>query len=275
MRFKTHKKLTNMKKILCGLMMMLSAALYAQEKLPVVYLPENLTIHFISPEPIQYVDISTRQLAGDIPLKNVLRIKLKDSLQTFAGAVVTVAGEKFIAQYHLLPGYPGVPTEVIITPSAMQPLDIAGIGLSQNQLKSLALGLVAKSPDKRMEKVKAFGIRGRLNHVYTVGDYLFLDISYRNRTNLKYDISEFRFKVEDKKVTKAANNQSVEIRPEFVLFEPPAFTKYYRNIFVFKKMSFPGNKVLRAELSEKQLSGRVITLTISYQDILDADTLPN
>jgi hypothetical protein len=40
-------------------------------------------------------------------------------------------------------------------------------------------------------------------------------------------------------------------------------------------MSFPGNKVLHAELSEKQLSGRIVTLSISYQDILDADTLPN
>jgi len=44
---------------------------------------------------------------------------------------------------------------------------------------------------------------------------------------------------------------------------------------VFKKMTFPGNKLLHIELSEKQLSGRVITLGISYQDILNADTLPN
>ncbi|HEY4195168.1 MAG TPA: DUF4138 domain-containing protein, partial [Mucilaginibacter sp.] len=130
-------------------------------------------------------------------------------------------------------------------------------------------------PDKRMEKVKAFGIKGQLNHVYTVGDYIFLDIGYRNKTNLKYDISDFRFKVDDKKVTKAANNQSVEVKPEFVLFNMPAFSKNYRNVFVFKKMSFPGNKVLHAELSEKQLSGRIVTLSISYQDILDADTLRN
>jgi hypothetical protein len=114
-----------------------------------------------------------------------------------------------------------------------------------------------------------------LNHVYTVRDYIFLDIGYHNKTNLKYDIADFRFKVDDKKVTKAANNQSVEVKPEFVLFNQPAFSKNYRNIFVFKKMSFPGNKVLHAEFSEKQLSGRVITLSISYQDILDADTLSN
>jgi conjugative transposon TraN protein len=264
-----------MKKILCYLLVLCAPSLYAQEKLPVVYLPENLTIHFVSPEPIQYVDISTKDLIGDLPLKNVLRLKLRDSLKSFSGSVVTVAGEKFIAQYRLLPGFPGVPTEINIVPDDMHPLDISGIGLSQNQLKGLALSLIAKSPDKRMEKVKAFGIKGQLNHVYTVGDYIFLDISYHNKTNLKYDIADFRFKVDDKKVTKAANNQSVEVKPVFVLLSPPAFAKNYRNIFVFKKMSFPGNKVLHAELSEKQLSGRIVTLSISYQDILDADTLPN
>ncbi|RYZ31815.1 MAG: DUF4138 domain-containing protein, partial [Sphingobacteriales bacterium] len=40
------------------------------------------------------------------------------------------------------------------------------------------------------------------------------------------------------------------------------------------KITFPGNKVLHIELSEKQISGRVITLNITYQDVLDADTIP-
>ena len=123
--------------------------------------------------------------------------------------------------------------------------------------------------------MKAFGIEGRLNHIYAAGDYLFMDISYRNKTRLKYDVDDFRFKLDDKKVTKASNVQSVEIKPEFVLFNVPVFAKYYRNIFVLKKMSYPGNKVLHADLSEKQLSGRVITLAISYKDMLDADILPS
>jgi conjugative transposon TraN protein len=273
MRCKALKKLIDMKKLICYLMVLIAPALYAQNKLPVAYLPENLTLHFISPEPIQYVDISSKDLLGDLPLKNVLRLKWRDSIGSFTGAVVTIAGEKFIAQYHLLPGSSGVPTEISIMPADMNPLDIAGIGLSRNQLKGLSLGLMAKAPNKRMEHVGAFGITGQLNHVYTLGDYLFLDISYHNKTNLKYDIEDFRFKVDDRKVTKAANNQSVEIKPEFILLEQPGFSKNYRNIFVFRKMSFPGNKVLHAELSEKQLSGRVITLSVSYQDILDADTL--
>ena len=105
-------------------------------------------------------------------------------------------------------------------------------------------------------------------------DYIFIDLGYRNKTNLAYNIDEFRFKVDDKKVTKATNVQSVEIKPLFILFDSPFFQKTYRNIIVLKKMSFPGNKLLHIELSEKQLSGRVITLNVSYKDVLDADTIP-
>jgi conjugative transposon TraN protein len=272
MHYKTLKKNIDMKTILFLLAILIAPSLHAQTT--TVFLPDNHTLHFISPEPIQYVDISSKSLEGDLPLKNVCRIKLRDTSGKFKDAVITIAGEKFIAQYHLFPGNNLSPTEINILPADTRPLDIAGIGLSQNQLYKLSLDLFARKPDKLAEKVKSFGVEGRLNHVYTVGDYLFLDISYRNRTNLSYAIEDFTFKVDDKKVNKASNVQSVELKPEYVLFPVPSFSKYYRNIFVIRKLTFPGNKVLRVELREKQLSGRVVTLGISYQDVLNADTLP-
>ncbi|MDB5143364.1 MAG: hypothetical protein JWQ66_2077 [Mucilaginibacter sp.] len=264
-----------MKFLLYCFLILIAPAVMAQNKLSTVYLGPGSTLHFISPEPIQYVDISSKSLAGNLPLKNVLSLKLRDTARSFNEAVVTIAGEKFIAQYRVAPGNEGSDTEVDICPQDCKPLDIAGIGFSQNQLKAFAIDLFARKPEKRLEKVKAFGMEGRLNHIYAAGDYLFLDISYRNKTRLKYDVEDFRFKLDDKKVTKASNVQSVELKPEFVLFNIPVFSKYYRNIFVLKKMSYPGNKVLHAELSEKQLSGRMLTLGISYKDVLDADILPS
>jgi conjugative transposon TraN protein len=264
-----------MKSLLFSFLILLASAVQAQNKLSTVYLAPGSTLHFISPEPIQYVDISSKSLQGNIPLKNVFSLKLRDTARCFNDAVVTIAGEKFIAQYRVVPGNEGSATEVNICPPDCNPLDIAGIGFSQNQLKALALDLFTRKPEKRLEKVKTFGMEGRLNHIYAAGDYLFLDITYLNKTRLKYDVEDLRFKLDDKKVTKASNVQSVEIKPEFVLFNVPVFSKYYRNIFVLRKMSFPGNKVLRAELSEKQLSGRVLTLGISYKDVLDADILPS
>ena len=46
----------------------------------------------------------------------------------------------------------------------------------------------------------------------------------------------------------------------------------YRNVIVVKKMTFPNDKVLTIELSEKQISGRTISLSIDYEDVLSADS---
>lgn len=245
---------------------------YAQEKLPEVHLPTDGDLHFISPEPIQYVDISNKKIEGNLALSNVLRLRFKDSC--YSDAIVTIAGEKFIAQYHLWPVTSTENEIITIQPADTRPLDISGIGLSHPQLKKLALQIFC-SNSKNICQTKAFGLKARLNNIYSSGDYIFLDLSYKNKTNLKYDIDSFRFKIDDKKVTKASNVQSVELQPEFTLFDVPSFSKTYRNIFVLKKLSFPGNKVLNIELSEKQISGRVITLSISYKDVLAADIIPN
>jgi len=245
--------------------------------LPIIYLPENVSVQFISPEPIQYVDISVKSVIGDLPLKNVLRIRLKDSVNA-ADAVITIAGEKFITQYHVIRADSitarDTRTEIAIDPGETRPLDISGIGLSQKQLKQLSLNLFCKRPGKAIESTKAFDLKAELYHIYTAGDYVFIDLGYRNKTNLAYDIADLRFHIDDKKITKATNVQSVELKPEFILFTNSLFQKTYRNIIVLKKLTFPGNKVLHIELSEKQISGRVITLNITYQDVLDADILP-
>ena len=252
---------------------MIASSLFAQQ-LPIVFLPADHTLHFISPEPIQYVDISSKSLEGDLPLKNVFRLRLRDTAKSFTDAIVTIAGEKFIAQYHLLKSDRFGPSEIEILPADSKPLDIAGIGFSQNQLYRLSLDLFSQKPEKNIEKVKAFGVEGRLLHIYTAGDYVFLDIAYRNKTNLTYDIEDFSFSIEDKKVTKASNVQTVTLKPVFTLFPVPSFSRTYRNIFVFRKMTFPGNKVFHIDLREKQLSGRIISLSASYRDILVADIIP-
>ncbi|WP_432328078.1 DUF4138 domain-containing protein [Mucilaginibacter sp. P25] len=265
-----------MKTLLFMLLAILMApALYAQDKLPLICLPLNQTIHFLSPEPICFVDISSKGMIGDLPLKNVFRIKMRDSTVNFQDAVLTIIGETFIAQYRIEPGGAGGPSEVEIGPADMRPLDISGVGFSVNELKKLALQVFADNRKHRVARASAFGITGKLNQVYTAGDYIFLDLSYHNDSNISYDIEDVRFRIDDKKVTKASNVQSVELKPAFVLFETRSFATRYRNIFVFKKISFPGNKVLSVELSEKQPSGRVLNLNISYKDILRADIISN
>jgi conjugative transposon TraN protein len=112
----------------------------------------------------------------------------------------------------------------------------------------------------------------RLNNIYTAGDYFFIDFSVENRTNIRFDIDQIRFKVEDKHQSRATNSQSVELSPALLLETGTSFLHGYRNVAVLRKLTFPNDKVLTVELSEKQISGRTITLSIDYEDLLHADS---
>lgn len=262
-------------------LMLFSFSVSAQS-LPIIDLPENITFHFISPEPIQYVDISTKAIAGDLPIKNVLRIKrVTDSINqcqaaTTQDAVVTVAGESFIAQYQIryVPQQSGheYKTQLEILPDHMKPLE-TGVTLSKLQLERLASAMLFKKQETCIARSKAFGLTAKVNNLATFGEYIFIDLGYTNATNLKYDTDEVRFKIEDEKINKATTNQSIEIKPECRLFKNNTFKKNFRNIYVFKKFSFPGHKILKIELNEKQITGRVINLTLRYKELLEADVL--
>src|SRR5690606_26395711 len=81
-------------------------ALYKND-LQRLYINEDISLHFVSTEPIQYVDISTKNMVGDIPVENVFRIKVVDGIVPYlnginkAQGLVTIIGEKYIAQYDL------------------------------------------------------------------------------------------------------------------------------------------------------------------------------
>ena len=112
----------------------------------------------------------------------------------------------------------------------------------------------------------------RLNNIYSVGEYFFLDFSVDNRTNIRFDIDQLKVKLNDKKTSKSTTVQTIELTPEFTLDSSESFQFGYRNIIVVKKMTFPNDKILTIELSERQISGRTISLDIEYEDVLSADS---
>ncbi|OYX96632.1 MAG: conjugative transposon protein TraN, partial [Sphingobacteriia bacterium 35-40-5] len=245
-----------------------------RKDLPNVFISKNISLHFISPEPITYADISTPMIVGDLPVKNILRLKIKtDSLTMDTGyiGVVTIIGESFISQYNLRYAgvlQPQISSQVEILPDQTRPLDVPGVSLTRQEMKDHALAILKDHSRSVVRKESAYGLKATLNQVHTVGNYIFLDITYKNETNLAYDIDELRFKIEDKKINKATNVQSIEIKPVWQLYSSGSFKRNFRNIYVLKKATFPENKVLTIELIEKQISGRTLTLQIKYRDII-------
>lgn len=265
--------------------------------LPKINISKDVNLHFRSPEPVQFVDLSTNKLIGDLPAENVVRIKIQqieeekhfvnDSLRKTLEipitynenqelGLVTIVGQSFMAQYQLVYSENeqngNIISNIEILPQYMQSLEFPDFKMSNVELRKYAMELISKKENRKIRTNKDLGLVSQLNSVHTFGDYVFLDISFRNKTNLSYDIDKLKFSVDDKKIYKATNVQSVDIEPVFRLYDLKRFKKSYRNIFVFKKFTFPNNKVLNIRLIENQISGRTINLEVKYSDILEADT---
>ncbi len=269
--------------ILCCLLAVFSSSAQGTKDeslsaLPTVYLNRNITVHFTSPVEIKYADISSGSIVGDLPLKNVFRIKAVDSIfSQHSSAVLTIITENSISQFKLILDEDlsdsGIKTNIEMTADLMQPFGFSGIELSSVELRQLSLGIIKNKPAKNHKTASQFGIVGNLSGLYTLDDYIFLDLSYLNSSNIRYDVEGVSFSLEDKKINSASNNQSVILKPEFTLFKAEPFKHQYRNVFVFRKFNYPGSKVFRIRLSEKQISGRVVSFDIKYSKLLDADIL--
>lgn len=260
-------------------------------ELPEIEITEGINLHIISPEPIQYVDLSTQQLTGDLPATNIARIKITDPLEAdgigkvkFTGrysvganiGIITVVGQSFIAQYKAVYRSPenlNTVTNIHIQPEAMQPIEFDKMTFSNLELRKFAMDIIQKKSEKNpVQQKKSLKLTFQLNNVYVMSDYIFLDMTFKNNSNLGYDIEDLKFSIEDKKIYKATNNQSIELAPIFKLNGQKHFRKNFRNIYVFKKFTYPNSKVLMIRMIEEQLSGRTIDMKVNYSDILKADT---
>lgn len=236
---------------------------------------ENVTTIVTASEPVKLVDLSTDKIAGDQPIENTVRLKPKEaSKDGDILAIVTIVTERYRTQYGLV--YTSKMSEAVtdkeILPVERTAYAHPSVTMSQEEMYRHARRIWNSPAKFRDVSCKGHGMRMRLNNIYTCGDYFFIDFSVSNRTNIRFDIDEIRLKLTDKKITKATNSQSIELKPEMMLEKATSFSKGYRNVIAVKKLTFPEEKVLTIEMSEDQISGRTMKLEIDYEDVLSADS---
>ena len=256
------------------------AQVSANEK---IYVNSEVTTHIVMPENIKLVDISTTKIVGNQCTDNIVRIKPyleSDSLQAVGSykdnellGTITLIGERHIAQYDILyTQSPGMAASIFEVPyNHTQSYINPEVSMPMAEMARYAWAVYSSDRKYNQIVTKAHGMKAVVNNIYAVGDYFFIDYSLQNKTKIPYDIEEIRVKLTDKKETKATNSQTIELSSVFTLNSSRKFKKNYRNVLVLPKLTFPDEKVLRLEISENQISGRVIVLTIEYEDILHAD----
>lgn len=250
----------------------------AKEK---IIVNSEVTTHIVMPENIKMVDLSTTKIIGNQCADNIVRIKPfieADSVPTHYRegelmGTLTLIGERHLAQYDVV--YTASPSRA----ASIHRVPYAGldsyinpeVSMPQSEMARYAWAVYGSGRKYNQMVSKANGMKAIVNNIYSIGDYFFIDYSLQNSTKIAYDIAEVRVKLTDKKEVKATNSQTVELSPVYSLNLARKFKKNYRNVLVLDKLTFPDEKVLRIEISENQISGRVITLTVEYDDILNAD----
>ena len=275
MNMKTFKKIGV---LLCAMSATPIMAQQTYEELEQLTVNENVTTVITASEPIRFVDISTDHVVGDQPINNTIRLKPKEGADVHEDgdiiAIVTVVTERYRSQYALI--YTTRLTEAVtdkqIQPEERIPYHNPSVTMSTEDMTQFARKIWNSPARIRNVATKQHRMTMRLNNIYSVGEYFFIDFSIENRTNIRFDIDEIRVKLCDKKQSKATNVQMIALTPAMILDESKRFSKGYRNVIVLKKMTFPNDKILSIEISEKQISGRNITLNIDYEDVLYADS---
>ena len=264
--------------LLCAFSAMPVMAQQTYEEMEQLTVNEQVTTVITATEPVRFVDISTDKVVGDQPINNTIRLKPKEGADVHEDgeilAIVTIVTERYRTQYALIytTRLQEAVTDKTIQPEEKIAYNNPAVSLSTEDMTRYARQIWNSPARIRNVSTNMHRMVIRLNNIYTVGDYFFLDFSIENRTNIKFDIDEMRFKLADKKQSKATNSQVIELTPAMTLENTTSFKYGYRNVAVLKKMTFPNDKVLTIELSEKQISGRTISLNIDYEDVLSADS---
>lgn len=262
----------------CTLSVMTASAQRTTDEMQLLTVNENVTTVITASEPVRFVDISTDKVVGDQPINNTIRLKPKEGMETNKDgdilAVVTIVTERYRSQYALI--YTSHLDEAVTDKSMALderiPYNNPAVSMSTADMVKYAREIWTSPARYRNVSTRMHRMTMRLNNIYSVGEYFFLDFSVDNRTNIKFDIDQLRVKLQDKKTSKATTVQTIELTPELVLDPVKSFRYGYRNVIVIKKMTFPNDKILTIELSEKQISGRTIFLSVEYEDVLNADS---
>ena len=273
---KTAKKIGAF--LMCALPAMPTMAQQTYEDMELLTVNEQVTTVITASEPIRFVDISTDKVAGDQPISNTIRLKPKEGADVHEDgdvlAIVTIVTERYRSQYALIytTRLQEAVADKVIQPTERIAYNNPAVSLSTEDMTRFARQIWSSPARVRNVSTKMHRMVMRLNNIYAIGEYFFIDFSIENRTNIRFDIDEMRFKLSDKKQSKATNSQMIELTPALVLDPSLSFRYGYRNVVVLKKMTFPNDKVLTIEIAEKQISGRLIHLDIDYEDVLSADS---
>lgn len=242
-------------------------------------IPLHSTTHFISKEPISYIDISTENVEGDLPKDNLARIRpTKGKMKEGDQFTITIVTAVAVTVYKLKC------VDELTNSNAtyvIQIYDHQGVRIKnkayfkEQDFLSFAEEALGKKRRIFNLSTSAYDLTLSIRNIFSVHGQLLFEVQLKNHSKIPFDIDEVRFKIKDRKILNTTISQDVEIRSAFALKEDNkgSVQTNWTNVYAFKKFTYPQDKVFSIEFTERQISGRKISLNVDYNQILQADIL--
>jgi conjugative transposon TraN protein len=131
--------------------------------------------------------------------------------------------------------------------------------------------------DKRYVKhigSRRFGVQYLLKGIFTHQDMIYFHTQIKNHSDVPYDIDFIRFKIVDKKIARRTAIQETVIVPVRALncVTRVEGCKREVTVFAFDKFTIPDDKILEAEMFEKN-GGRHQGFIVENSDLVRARTI--
>lgn len=235
------------------------------------------TVHISFPAKIKYVDLGSNLiLAGKADeAENILRVKAayRGFSEQTNFSVLCEDGSFWLFQAD----YREQPKQQFYEMKAINTQDIR---LSELKGQSpVVVDLVLKSLYKNNNRnIKNRGMRkerieGVLKGIYVHNDILYFHFSFKNKSNVSYDIDYMKFIETDKKHLRKQSSQELPIYPvrEYNGNNSKRIIvgKQYHTVVAFNKFTIPADKKMVFYLAEKN-GGRHLTFDILPEDIINA-----
>jgi conjugative transposon TraN protein len=147
-------------------------------------------------------------------------------------------------------------------------------GINESDVQTIARKIVGEKRTIYRVKDKRYGMKLQLRGLYINEDVIYYQIELQNRSNINYDIDQFRFFIRDQKKLKRTASQEMEIRPFYINGDTATVQGQSEHLFVFAlpKFTIPDMKFLYVQLMEKN-GGRNLELKIHNKTIIKANPI--
>ncbi|THF52966.1 conjugative transposon protein TraN [Flavobacterium supellecticarium] len=231
------------------------------------------TSNIVFPHAIVSVDRGSKDLlvqkaAG---VENILQVKAgKEGFSETNLSVVLADGKlcSFIVAYAK---DPNVLNFSLMSTSKSNTVYLTPESINESEVKKYADYALYTKHGRSGVKSESNSIMLDLNGIFIHQDIMYFKAKIENRSNIGYDIDQFRLFIRDQKKAKRTASQEVEIEPVYVHNQVDKIKARSIQIMIFAvpKFTIPDKKYLNIQLMEKN-GGRHLELAVKNKSIINA-----